>query len=279
MKKILLFFILLGVIVITFLEYFATTIRSKQMDFVLDNKLSALYTSSSAEDLLYDSDFLINEDGGTGELFAVDSLGILTINVENLPAEAYLPYSSILKEQSGFTIYKWRFIAWQKYGSYTVVYRKYLIDVLKSDVYLIILILLTTLISFFFIRSILYKRNEDTVPTFNAVIREMMDQTIEARVICNDQGTIIYVNKAITQKLGYYKHEMIGNQIESILDPKIRDIHKEHFKRLKESKTTRSGYRNIRTLHSDGRILEFELSYGKFTSKITKEEYLTASIR
>jgi len=252
--------------------------REGYFRYVLDNKVSGLENADSDnwEALLYDEDFLVNEESingelSTGELFAiVDSTNELTVDVHNLDQGDNLPYASLLSDDGGYTVYDGRIIGWKSYNGYIIIYRKYIKEVLADNLDIFIWLWVV------FFGMIVYDRWQsgkqeevfvDDMFDINVLIREMSDNLHHGTLLASKQREILYVNKVFTRITGYHRIDVKEKVIEDILPENIRSKHESHFNKYAESETEKIPFRVVKIQDKRGNDITIELTFSKFTSR------------
>ncbi len=88
----------------------------------------------------------------------------------------------------------------------------------------------------------------------------------DATFTINDKSTIVYVNPAVQRIFGYHPAELLGQSLETIIPPRMRDAHNAGIRRYSET-----GRRNIPWsgvelpgLHKDGHEIPLEISFGEY---------------
>lgn len=216
--------------------------RKTYMPFVIKNKISGLDGSQSGyQKLVYSDDFLIDEGNlSTGELFAIDSLGFLTQNVNNLKKGAYLPYASLFEEEEGFSFYKFRFIAWQKYNGYTIIYRKYFREIVQDEIWSFLALWMVFWIMYFSLKA---SRKVTRESAQNEIIDERIENRVEKRILSTvfdhlpdgviigtEEGKIYKANKTFCDIMGYKKRSDIeGMPMEIFLPQPKQEEHKINY--------------------------------------------------
>jgi len=241
------------------------------MPFVIKNKISGLVGGGEAyKKLVYSDKFLIDEgDFSTGELFAIDSTGVLTQNVNNLKKGDYLPYSSLFEEKEGFTFHRFRFIAWEKYKGYTIIYRKYFSEIVQDEIISFIVLWISFWAMYALIIISRKKTKEETINDIgderieNRIEKKILDTVFEGFpdgvIIGDDKGNIVKANKTFAEIMGYTPNELKGMAMEVFLPkgkkPEHRTNYQDHIHKGNNVKR-----RIVKAIKKDGSEIDIKLS-------------------
>ena len=94
--------------------------------------------------------------------------------------------------------------------------------------------------------------------------RALVEQTPDAVVYADREGTILLWNRGAEAVFGFPAEEVLGRSLDVIIPPHLRQAHWEGMRRAIEAGRTGGGsrVRTTRSLHRDGRRLYVELSFG-----------------
>ena len=101
-------------------------------------------------------------------------------------------------------------------------------------------------------------------PSDPQLYRALVEQTPDAVVYADREGTIRLWNRGAEALFGFAADEVLGRSLDVIIPPHLRQAHWEGMRRAVEAGRTRGGsrVRTTRSLHKDGRRLYVELSFG-----------------
>ncbi len=94
------------------------------------------------------------------------------------------------------------------------------------------------------------------------VSAQILKSTSEAIVVVDHSGTIVFVNKQAQSLFGYDAEELVGSDVEILLPDALREAHKGHRERYRESPHYRpliSGL-NLKGRRKDGRDFDAEIA-------------------
>lgn len=97
-----------------------------------------------------------------------------------------------------------------------------------------------------------------------SLYRALVEQLPDAVIYADRDGTIRLWNRGAEAVFGFSPVEAIGQSLDLIIPPHLREAHWKAMRRAVEAGRTRGGsqVRTTRALHQDGRRLYVELSFG-----------------
>ena len=106
--------------------------------------------------------------------------------------------------------------------------------------------------------------NANPVLSDPQLYRALVEQTPDAVIYADREGTILLWNRGAEAVFGFAAEEMLGRSLDVIIPLLLRQAHWEGMRRAIEAGRTGGGsrVRTTRSLHKDGRRLYVELSFG-----------------
>ena len=108
--------------------------------------------------------------------------------------------------------------------------------------------------------------------------RLLLDGFADAVIAADEGNRIIHVNRAAEQMLGWARDELIGQSLETIMPPRMRQAHQEGFRRFLTTRVPHIMGRPVRVpaLRKDGSELEVDLTLSSFPTPDGRTLFLGA---
>lgn len=106
-----------------------------------------------------------------------------------------------------------------------------------------------------------FNRMQDDLQAYEARIRVVMDNVIDAIVIVDDRGIIESANPAVEKIFGYLTHELLGENIKILMPEPYRSMHDEYLANYQRTGKPRilGVSRELMAMRKDGSIFPVDL--------------------
>lgn len=117
---------------------------------------------------------------------------------------------------------------------------------------------------------------------FDDLIHKILEASLEAMLVVDDQEKIVYANSWLHMMLDYEDGELVGQPLSVLVPPLLHEIHSDHVKRYREHPIrkpmhTPLGPRELPAVRRDGSELYVEVSLGPFDHN--NKQYVIVTVR
>ncbi len=107
-----------------------------------------------------------------------------------------------------------------------------------------------------------FNRMQDDLQVYEARIRAVMDNVVDAIVTIDERGIIESVNPAVEKTFGYFPHELIGENVKKLMPEPYCSMHDDYLAAYKRTKKTRilGTSRELVAMRKDGSIFSVDLT-------------------
>ncbi len=107
-----------------------------------------------------------------------------------------------------------------------------------------------------------FNRMQDDLQVYEARIRAVMDNVVDAIVTIDERGIIESVNPAVEKMFGYLPQELIGENIKKLMPEPYRSMHDEYLATYQRTRKTRilGSSRELVAMRKDGSVFSVDLA-------------------
>ena len=107
-----------------------------------------------------------------------------------------------------------------------------------------------------------FNRMQDDLQVYEARIRAVMDNVVDAIVTIDEHGIVESVNPAVEKMFGYLPHELVGENIKKLMPEPYRSMHDEYLTTYQRTRKSRilGLSRELVAMRKDGSVFSVDLA-------------------
>ena len=107
-----------------------------------------------------------------------------------------------------------------------------------------------------------FNRMQDDLQVYEARIRAVMDNVVDAIVTIDEHGIVESVNPAVEKMFGYLPHELVGENIKKLMPEPYRSMHDEYLTTYQHTRKSRilGLSRELVAMRKDGSVFSVDLA-------------------